>query len=214
MVGPDEFGKTEAWYFLDADLRRADHGRRQARRGPDRAGRRHPDGRILEVAQTRPRPRRGRAVDSGGHAARARAGPPPLRDPAGQRHDISSLRLGSPAVGRSEAAHRGVGRGDAPGRAGGLRHPQVAGETGRRRRSTARYSRPRSHPGVAGGRAPGWTIRRAGTSASSRSIDGGAEISRGKERSRPRTSFETALVAGSAGAYEVRAPAARPASCE
>lgn len=202
MVGPDEVGKTEAWYFLDADpAAQIMVGVRPGVDGAElAAGIR--DGRILEV------------VDR----VSVRAGDA-LLIPAGTLHALGPGLLLYEIQQASDTTYR-VYDWDRPRSAGRnlhidesvavtlpvgpaeLRHPQVAGGTGVAPAiECSLFNLDLVTVSPEGGPLAGSTAGRSFHLLTS--IDGAAEIVRGTERLR-LDRFETAMVAGSTGAYEVR----------
>jgi mannose-6-phosphate isomerase len=202
MVGPDEFGKTEAWYFLDADP-----GAQimvGVKPGVDRdelaAGIR--EGRILEVVE--------RVSIRDGDA---------LLIPAGTLHALGPGLLLYEIQQASDTTYR-VYDWDRPQSAGRrlhidesvevtlpvgpaeLRHPQVAGETGAAPAiECPLFGLDLLRVSPEGGPLAGSTAGRSFHLLTS--INGSAEIVRGTEHL-VLDRFETAMVAGSTGAYEVR----------
>jgi mannose-6-phosphate isomerase len=202
LVGPGEFGKTEAWYFLDA------HPGAQIMVGVkpgvsgDELAARIREGGILEVAD--------RVSVHNGEA---------LLIPAGTLHALGPGLLLYEIQQASDTTYR-VYDWDRPQTAGRklhieesvevtlpigpaeLKRPRVAGETGS---ATAvecplfRLELVRVSPG--GGPLESDTAGRSFHLVTA--IDGAAEIVCGNERAGLKR-FETALVAGSAGRYQIR----------
>jgi mannose-6-phosphate isomerase len=202
MVGPGEFGKTEAWYFLDADPGAQIMVGVKLGVGRDELTARIREGGVLEVADRFP------VYD--GEA---------LLIPAGTLHALGPGLLLYEIQQASDTTYR-VYDWDRPQSAGRklhieesvevtlavgpaeLKRPQVAGETGS---ATAvecplfRLELVRVSPG--GGPLESDTAGRSFHLVTA--IDGAAEIVRGAEGAGLKR-FETALVAGSAGRYQIR----------
>jgi mannose-6-phosphate isomerase len=202
MVGPGEFGKTEAWYFLDADPgARIMAGVRAGVGGTELAARIR-EGRVLEVAD--------RISVQEGDA---------VLIPAGTLHALGPGLLLYEIQQASDTTYR-VYDWDRPQSAGRklhieesvavtlpvgpeqLQHPRVEGETG----TAAAIDCPLFHLELLRV-SPGGGPLRSGTGGRVfhliTLVEGTAEIVCADERV-GLTRFETALIAGSAGDYEVR----------
>ena len=202
MVGPGEFGKTEAWYFLDADPgARIMVGVKAGIGGTELAARIR-EGRVLEVAD--------RISVQEGDA---------VLIPAGTLHALGPGLLLYEIQQASDTTYR-VYDWDRPQSAGRklhieesvavtlpvgpeqLQHPQVEGETG----AAAAIDCPLFHLELLRV-SPGGGPLRSGTGGRVfhliTLVEGTAEIVCADERV-GLTRFETALIAGSAGDYEVR----------
>ena len=202
MVGPGEFGKTEAWYFLDADPGAQIMVGVKPGVSRDELAARIREGGIVEVAD--------RVSVHDGEA---------LLIPAGTLHSLGPGLLLYEIQQASDTTYR-VYDWDRPQSAGRklhieesvavtlpvgpaeLRRPRVAGETGS---ATAvecqlfRLELIRVSPG--GGPLESDTAGRGFHLVTA--IEGTAEIVRENERAGLRR-FETVLVAGSAGRYQIR----------
>jgi mannose-6-phosphate isomerase len=202
LVGPDEFGKTEAWYFLEAE----------------------PGARIM--AGVRPdvdRPALAAAIRDGlvldvANYVRIRSGDA-LLIPAGTLHALGPGLLIYEIQQASDTTYRAYdwGRPQSAGRRLHIEesvevtdpvgptqtiHPEVAVETG----ATSAIDCPLFDVDlVRVSRSTPWASDTAGRSFHVITVtEGAAEVASGDERIR-LGKFQTALVAGSAGAYEVSA---------
>lgn len=203
MVGPREFGKTEGWYFLRADP--GSHILAGVKPGvsPTRLAAAIRDGRVLEVTE--------RVAIRTGDA---------LLIPAGTLHSLGPGLLLYEIQQASDTTYR-VFDWDRPASTGRalhieesaavaaavgpseVRYPRVASETGTAPVIDSAYFdlqlvQATPQGGAAGADTAGRTFHILTV------IDGEAELRRAGERL-VLGRFETALVAGSAGAYEVRA---------
>jgi len=202
LVGPNEFGKTEGWYFIEAD----------------------PDSRIL--AGVKPRVdkvalaaaiRDGRVLDVAETVA-IRAGDA-LPIPAGTLHALGPGLLIYEIQQASDTTYRAYdwGRPQSPGRhlhieesaevaepfgPADRNHPELKAETG----AAPAIDCPLFHVDlVRVSPATPWAASTRGQSFNVITvIDGAAEITCGTERAR-LARYQTALIAGAAGEYELRA---------
>jgi mannose-6-phosphate isomerase len=203
LMGPREFGKTEAWYFLDAAPNAQIIVGVKPGVGREELESAIREGRILEIAEHR-------AVRQGDA----------LLVPAGTIHAIGPGLLLYEVQQASDTTYR-VYDWDRPQSAGRklqveesidvalpagpteMRHPLVSGEAVTAPAIDCAYF-DLDLVRVASGAGPLTTDTAGGSFHILTAIDGTAEIRRRDERIDLRR-FETALVAGSAGAYEVYA---------
>lgn len=203
MVGPDEFGKTEAWYFLDADAEARSMVGVKPGIGQSELAAAIRGGRILEIANPLT-VRQGEALLIPAGTLHA-LGPGILLYEVQQASD-TTYRVydwGRPAsVGRKlhlkESVEVALPVGPTE-----LRDPQVSGETGTAPAIGCEYFNLdliRVSPG--GGPLSADTAGRSFHVLTV--IEGSAQVRCGSERI-DLTRFATALVAGSAGSYEIAA---------